>query len=341
MGIAIELAERGYIPESIIRLGARRLCGDRVREITRVGGITQEIISQLSRGPLALDTRKANEQHYEVPDDFFGYCLGSMRKYSCAFFERKEQSLDDAERNMLHRTISNAKLSDGQRILELGCGWGSLTLLMAERFPNAEIWAVSNSKSQKAYIDRIAQERGIDHNLTVFTRDMNVFSPAGEFDRIVSVEMFEHMRNWKKLLRRISNWLAYDGKLFVHVFTHRAVPYLFEERDDDDWMSKHFFTGGIMPSRDLLPHFAKELFRVEHAEHFNGTHYMHTANAWLQNLKKCRTDALKTLHAVHGDMELARRQLKRWEMFYIGVAETFGYKNGEEWGVSHYRLENA
>ena len=292
---------------------------------------------EMARRVIAEHAEAANAQHYELPPEFFRLCLGPRLKYSCCLYPTGVESLADAEEAALVETGLHADLHDGQRILELGCGWGSLSLWMAERYPAATITAVSNSSGQRAFIEAQARERGLS-NLTVLTRDMNVFDTDQRFDRIVSVEMFEHMANWRALLTRARGWLAPDGRVFVHVFAHRTTPYRFEASDRSDFIAQHFFTGGVMPSHGLMRQYA-DLFEVEDEWRWSGRHYQKTALDWLSNMD-AQPDAVgRIMRDVYGDE--ARLWTRRWRRFYLATAGLFGDSDGREWGVSHYRLRAA
>ena len=283
---------------------------------------------------VAEHTDAANAQHYELPEAFFGLVLGPHRKYSSCLFTSETVSLGQAEANALAVTCTHADLRDGQDILELGCGWGSLSLWMAAHYPRARITAVSNSASQRRYIMATARERGLD-NLTVITADMNAFGTGARFDRVVSVEMFEHMANWEALLTRVRSWLRPEGRLFLHVFSHAAAPYRFDTSDPADWIARHFFTGGIMPSHGLARNFPA-LFTVERDWIWAGTHYQRTAEAWLENYDAHAAEIDMLLREVYGDQ--ARLWRRRWRLFFLAVSGLFGHDNGNAWGVSHYRL---
>jgi len=331
----IGLVERTPLPDPVIRLGIGRLVARSARlRAAAPESEERDFATAMAGFPIAEHTAAANAQHYELPPEFFAATLGPRRKYSCCLYEAADTSLAQAETRALEETASHAGLADGQRILELGCGWGSLALFMAERYPNATITAVSNSHAQRRHIEGEAMLRQL-RNVTVVTADMNDFAPPGHFDRVVSVEMFEHMANWRGLLGRIGAWLAPHGRLFVHVFAHKARPYRFDHRDPADWIARHFFTGGIMPSHGLIRHFP-DCFTVEEEWRWNGQHYERTALDWLANFDANRVAIDRTLAAACGaDAALWRR---RWRLFYLATAGLFGHRGGEEWGVSHYRL---
>lgn len=335
------LLAKDLLPDVMLRLGIRRLLNQRLDEVLRPTPDAQQralaaFAEAMRNSPVAVETKAANEQHYEVPTAFFQYCLGPRLKYSSGFWTPDTRTLAEAEDDMLALTCERAGIADGQDILELGCGWGSLSLWMAERYPRARILAVSNSRTQRLHIEDRCRQLGIT-NLRVQTCDMNVFSaPAGGFDRVVSVEMFEHMRNWPALLERIERWLRPDGRLFIHIFTHRCAAYAFEARDESDWMSRYFFRGGIMPSADLLAQFDDHL-EIEQQWQLNGTHYARTANAWLRNMDEHRREIEPILVATYG-RENARQWWVYWRLFYMSCAQLWGFRRGEEWTVSHYRL---
>ncbi|UCH53253.1 MAG: class I SAM-dependent methyltransferase [Pseudomonadota bacterium] len=336
--LAINWTEQGLVPDGMIRAGIRRLLKQRLFEIQAhdaevASERAEHFIQAMVAAPLALVPDKANEQHYEVPADFFRHVLGRHRKYSSCFWPDAVTSLDQAEAAALHTTCERAGLRDGQNILELGCGWGSLTLWMAEQYPASSITAVSNSTSQREFILAEAARRNL-RNIVVLTQDMNHFATAQRFDRVVSVEMFEHMRNWQALFARVHDWLNPGGRFFMHVFTHRTVPYAFEVRDSSDWMSQYFFSGGMMPSDDLALRFQDHLKLVRRWR-WSGVHYQKTAEAWLANLDTRRDDVMPILAATYGE-RAADLWLQRWRLFFMACAELFGHNRGQEWGVSHY-----
>jgi cyclopropane-fatty-acyl-phospholipid synthase len=336
------LLQGGLIPDALVRRKIRlllrqRLAGERADDAQEALAREERFVAEMRSSPVALATAEANEQHYEVPPAFYDLVLGAHRKYSSCFFPEGVTTLDAAEAAMLSLTCERACLADGQNILELGCGWGSLTLWMAERYPDSRIVAVSSSRDQREYVEEKAAERNLA-NLKVVTCDMNVFDPATGpvFDRVVSVEMFEHMRNWPELLGRIASWLKPDGRVFLHVFSHRDVSYPYEARDESDWMARNFFTGGLMPSDHLLLRFPEHLF-VEERWRVNGTHYARTAEAWLANLDRNGGAAKKLFAKAYGP-GVARRKVLEWRILFMACAELFAHRGGNEWMVSHYRL---
>jgi cyclopropane-fatty-acyl-phospholipid synthase len=339
--LGMKWVEQGVVPDAVIRAGIRQLLRERLSEIqahdvAASADVAAAFIESMRVAPTALVPEKANEQHYEVPAEFFAQVLGKNRKYSGCYFPEGVYALDKAEEHALAITCERAGLVDGQDVLELGCGWGSLTLWMASRYPASRVTAISNSHSQRAYIEEQAKERGLD-NVNVITCDMNEFSTDARFDRIVSVEMFEHMRNWPDLFRRVSSWLKPEGRFFMHVFAHRSTPYAFVERDASDWMSKYFFSGGMMPSDDLALNFQEDLSIVQRWR-WDGRHYERTSNAWLRNMDERRDAIYPVLEKAYGS-ERAAVWWVRWRLFFMSCAELFGFNRGQEWWVSHYLFE--
>lgn len=341
--LAINWAERGLVPDYALRAGIRRLLEKRLQEISASdcetgADIETAFVQAMRDAPVALVPELANEQHYEVPADFFMHCLGKHRKYSSCYWAEDTKSLDEAEALALKLTCQHATLEDGQRVLELGCGWGSLTLWMAEHYPKSHITGVSNSNSQREYILSEARKRGLN-NLEVVTCDMNTFAPIGQFDRIVSVEMFEHMRNYEVLYKRVHDWLVPGGRFFKHIFVHRLTPYAFEVVGEDDWMSQFFFSGGMMPSDDLPLRFQHDL-KLLQLWRWDGTHYQKTANAWLENMDLQEAQVRPILEQTYG-VEAVDMWRMRWRIFFMSCAELFGYRQGQEWWVSHYLFERS
>ncbi len=332
--LAFAAADNLPLPDIVLRTAITTLCARTARELgASPASATADFVASMGHRAIAVHTDTANAQHYELPPEFFALCLGPNRKYSSCFYAPGD-SLADAEARALAETCAHADLHDGQDILELGCGWGSLSLWMATKYPNATITAVSNSRPQRLYIEAEAAARGLA-NVRVITADMNVFEPGARFDRIVSVEMFEHMSNWRDLLGKVRGWIRPDGRLFLHVFSHRTTPYSFETDDQSDWIAQHFFTGGIMPSHAMAGQFG-DLFAVEADWRWNGTHYAQTARAWLDNFDRNRPAIDGILRQVYGAD--AAMWARRWRIFFLATEGLFGYRDGQEWAVSHYRL---
>ena len=339
--VLINLAEKGFLPDLLIRLGIKRLCGQRLSETNTLGlealeNSHQQWIDLLTESPVAIVPEKANEQHYEVPPKFFELVLGANLKYSSGYWSKEVFSLDESEHEMLKITCERAGLVDGQDILELGCGWGSLTCFMAQKFPNSKITAVSNSKDQRNFIQQKNDKLNLQ-NIKVFTADMNDFSTDEKFDRVISIEMFEHMRNYDELLKRIDGWLKQNGKLFVHIFSHKEVAYPFEDKDDGDWMAREFFSGGQMPSHRLLMSFPDRM-KIEKDWRVSGTHYEKTSLAWLRKMDTNKIEVLELFKTTYGEKD-ASEWFQRWRIFFMSCEVLFGFNEGSEWGVSHYLFE--
>ncbi len=333
-----KLIERNQVPDFLLRKGIRKLLKQRLADEHKGDVEAQQahlmtLIELLKASPIAVNTADANQQHYEVPTQFYQYCLGKNLKYSSGYWKPGVRDIDTSEDDMLELTCQRAGLTNGQQVLELGCGWGSLSLYIAAKFPGSTFNVVSNSRTQKMFIDLKAIERGIK-NLTVITADMNTFTIDEKFDRVVSVEMFEHMRNYQLLMKKVASFLKPDGKVFIHIFTHKEYAYLFEVKDDTDWMSKYFFTGGIMPSDDLLFYFNDDLV-VEKHWHVNGTHYGKTSEAWLKNMDNHKAEIMPLFEETYGK-DQAVKWWVYWRLFYMACAELWSYNNGNEWIVSHY-----
>ena len=336
----IKLAENGSLPDFMIEYGIKRLCNERLVWAKNLGTEAlqqhhQEWVEKLKNSPIALVPEKANEQHYEVPPSFFELSLGKHLKYSCGFWDAKTKNLDDSEILMLEKTIERADIIDGINILELGCGWGSLTFLMAKKFINSNITAVSNSNDQRQYIENKCKLNNID-NIKVITCDMNDFDIDDKFDRVISIEMFEHMRNYKLLLNKISSFLNPRGKLFVHIFNHNTMVYPYEDNGPGDWMAREFFSGGLMPSNNLLLNFQDDL-KIEKQWNLSGNHYSKTSYAWLNKMDINKKKIIPIFENTYGTKS-AKMWFQRWRIFYLSCAVMFGMKNGSEWGVSHYRF---
>jgi cyclopropane-fatty-acyl-phospholipid synthase len=341
LSLGISLMEKGYVPDHVIRYFSRSLIAQTLSECSD-GGTEKEIdrlnsmVKQLKAMPIAINTADANEQHYEVPTEFFLKCLGPHLKYSCCLYPKANTSLGEAEEAMLETYLEKSGVEDGMRILDLGCGWGSLSLFLAQRLPNAKVTSLSNSATQRDHIMGQAKERGIT-NLQVFTGDIrsfDTFEPSS-FDRIFSIEMFEHMKNYELLLEKLSKWLKPGGKLFVHIFSHMKHSYHYEVKSEGDWMTKYFFQGGTMPSHDLLLHFQKDL-AIEKTWRLNGKHYAKTSRDWLRLMDQHKESILTRFAEPAAYGKEAYRWFVRWRVFYIAVEEFFAFKNGEEWGVSMY-----
>lgn len=339
---SLKLVESGLIPDPAIRTAIRALSKKRLIQEGRydpeqAAQRYMDVLNLLKQSKIAIETDKANEQHYELPTQFFQAVLGKRLKYSACYFPHETTTLDQAENYSLQLYSERAQLKDGQRILELGCGWGSFTLWMAERYPNAHITAVSNSKTQRKHILEQAQAQGLT-NIDVITCDVNVLElTSNYFDRVVSVEMFEHVRNYQRLFEKISGWLKADGLLWCHIFCHRFLHYPFEIKSEYDWMSRYFFTGGLMPSTSTFLHFQEHLELSQHWQ-WSGQHYEKTANAWLSNMDAQETELRPIFEQVYG--KDADAWWQRWRIFFMACAELFGFEQGQEWVIGHFLFQN-
>ncbi len=340
-GLVERLVDSGRVPEPLLRAAIRAICAMRLRE--QAGSLAEQqerlaaFVEELSASEIAVETDAANRQHYEVPSEFYRLTLGPHLKYSSCYWPAGVETLGEAEAAMLELTAERAELTAPgvRRVLDLGCGWGSFSLWAAARHPELELWAVSNSRSQRQLIEETARQRGLS-NLRVVTADVRHLELPERFDRVVSVEMFEHMRNYKALLAKVGSWLSPEGKLFVHVFAHRQHAYPFDSKGASDWMAREFFSGGLMPSTDLLHHFQHDM-HLEREWHLDGTHYARTAEVWHENLLRRWDDAVR-LFAQHESAKDAVARAHRWRVFFLACAEMFGYRGGQEWLVAHYRF---
>lgn len=341
VGGVLKLIEQGYVPDKMVRFGIQRLLKQRHKSLKEKDVVLEQVrwmdfIAHLKHSPIAVIPEVANQQHYEVPAEFFQKTLGPRLKYSCCWFENEKVDLAEAEEAMLHLTCQRAGLENGHRVLDLGCGWGSLSFWIVEKFPNCQVTAVSNSKIQRAFIESIIQQKKIK-NLKVITADVNTLQLDATYDRIFSIEMFEHLRNYEQILEKCSSWLVSGGgggKMFIHIFCHRNSPYFFETEGDDNWMGRYFFSQGSMPSNMLFAYFQKHL-KLEHQWVVEGRHYETTCNAWLENFDN-HVEEITSLFQKHYGAQEGKIWVQRWRMFFMSCAELFAYQNGQEWFVSHY-----
>ena len=347
----IDLVERGLVPDVLTRFVMRQLMAQRLREEANDDGEERsrrfnQFLESLRASPIAIETKAANVQHYEVPAEFFHLHLGPRLKYSSAYYPNGNETLAEAEEKMFRLYAERAQLQDGMRILDLGCGWGSLSLWLAERYPNSQIVGLSNSHGQREFIMKRAAERKLNNvqirtgNIVEFEFDAGTAgagvsaSLGAGFDRVMSIEMFEHMKNYGLLLKKVSRWMKPDAKLFIHIFVHKLLAYHFEVRDASDWMTQYFFLGGTMPSENLLLNFQDDV-KLETQWWVDGRHYEKTSNHWLAGMDAARDQILPLFRTAYGEQD-AERWFNRWRMFYMAVAEFFGYAKGNEWGVAHY-----
>ncbi|MCK1395202.1 cyclopropane-fatty-acyl-phospholipid synthase family protein [Bradyrhizobium sp. 1] len=331
----IGTAERVPLPDVVIRAAIQRLCS---RSATRLSALSAaDDAAFAGRMMLRPIAGEADGGHHDAPASFFAQVLGPNRKYSSCFYKTDASTLQEAEEEALRQSVEHAGLADGQTILELGCGWGSLSLWMARQFPHAKITAVSNSQGQRAYVEDMAQQRGL-LNLRVMTADMNVFAPEGQFDRIISVEMFEQIMNWRKLMTRVRSWLAPEGRFFMHIVTHRSGSHLLDRANREDWIAQYILTEGLMPSHHLVRQFG-DILAIEKEWCWSGTHYQRTANDWLANVDAHRDAIESSLRNVYG--EETAIWMRRWRWFLLATSGLFGYADGTEWGVSRYRMKAA
>ena len=337
--IATYLAEKALLPDSIIRWGIRNQLKERIKSSYEPNHTHyNKFIDMLKNSPIAIETQAANEQHYEVPSEFFIKILGPRLKYSCCQWDSEQSTLQEAEESSLKQVCERAEIQDGMSILDLGCGWGSFSLWAAEKYPNSEITSVSNSNSQRIHIESQAKLRKLT-NITVKTEDINHFEMDQTFDRIVSIEMFEHLRNYQKLFSKLANFLNEEGQLFVHIFNNRRYAYSFEDENPRDWMARYFFAGGIMPSHDLFHQFDDDLSVVKSWK-VNGVHYQKTLDAWLSKIDQNEEEILSLFNEVYGTIN-SKLWLQRWRLFHLVCSELFGYKEGEDWAVTHYLFKKT
>ena len=335
---AVGWTELGLVPDSVVRAGIRRLLESKRREIQaddleRAANELNQFVAMMNRSPIALVPDLANEQHYEVPAEFFVEVMGDHLKYSCGYWPSGVDTITASEAAALRLAVQRAGIEDGMQVLDLGCGWGSLSLWIAEKFPQCSVTSVSNSSSQREFIMRRAEQMKLQ-NIEVIVQDMNDFVTEDRFDRVVSVEMFEHMRNYGELFHSISRWLAPGGRFFMHIFCHRSTPYEYIDKGPGDWMSRYFFSGGIMPSSDLPLRFSEHL-SIDQRWHLNGQHYTRTCEAWLARMDSNKEKILPILAECYGADD-AEVWWQRWRVFFMACSELFNYNQGSEWYVGHY-----
>lgn len=343
MKLSLKLVEAGLVPDPIIRRGIHKIDSDHLKKYRskspeELGAELNALIRDMKNSPMALYTDEANRQHYELPAEFFVKVLGKHLKYSCCLYEGENDSLDGAEEKMLELTCKRAGVTDGMKILDLGCGWGSLSLYIAENYKDCEILSVSNSRIQGEFIRKRLKEKEID-SVTVKTADINDFRTGDRFDRIISIEMFEHLRNYCLLFNRIRSWLTDEGRLFFHIFVHREYASIFEQEDEDDWIAQYFFTGGLMPSVALPLYFQEDMV-LEKSWLVGGMHYHYTAEHWLRNMDSQKEEIIPIMKSVYGEKD-AMLWFRRWRIFFIACSELWGYDKGREWMVCHYLMKRG
>ena len=341
--ILIKFIELGYIPDFLVRSGIRLLLKKRLKEISssnceKADELQSSMVSMMLGSPIAVNTDSANDQHYEVPVNFYSRILGERYKYSCCLWDDDTNNLDSAEIAALKKSCERAEIRDGLKILDLGCGWGSLSLWIAENYPNCSVTSVSNSSTQRDFIVNQAITNNLS-NVRVIVADMNDFDIEDKFDRIVSLEMFEHMKNYQKLYKKLSGWLVEDGLFFMHIFCHKSSPYEFLDKGVNDWMTRYFFTGGIMPSDDL-PLFFQDSLTIQKRWRWNGSHYANTSNAWLKNMDQKKNELMPIIADVYGH-DFSQKWWQRWRIFFMSCAELFAFNNGQEWYVAHYLFSKS
>ncbi|KAJ3691988.1 hypothetical protein LUZ60_012338 [Juncus effusus] len=330
--------ERNLLPDAVVRRLTRLLLAARLREGYLPSAHLQlesllHFIRSLKEMPIAVETDTAKTQHYELPTSFFELVLGKNLKYSCCYFKEKSSDLEESEIEMLDLYCERCQIKDGNRVLDLGCGWGSLSLYVAKKYKNCNVTGICNSVTQKTHIDQQCRQNNLT-NVEIIVADISKFQMERTFDRILSIEMFEHMKNYKELMKKISGWMEPDGLLFIHHFCHKTFAYHFEDKNEDDWITRYFFTGGTMPSSNLLLYFQEDVSVVNHWL-VNGTHYSKTSEEWLKRMDK-NISKIKPIFETTYGKDSAIKWIAYWRTFFISVAELFGYNNGDEWMVALY-----
>jgi cyclopropane-fatty-acyl-phospholipid synthase len=328
----------GRAPDALLRRVIRRRLREQLQQLEAAddaASILCKHAAELAASPLAIHQDAANRQHYELPTDFFKEFLGPRLKYSCCYWPSDVDNLAAAEEAMLTLTCERAGLEDGMEVLDLGCGWGSLSLFIAERYPSCRVTAMSNSRHQIDHVGTACDDANIN-TVSAVAADIASFEPGHRFDRIISVEMLEHVRNYQSLFARMRRWLAPEGRVFVHVFSHARFPYTFSAEDPRDWMGSRFFSGGQMPAHDLFLQFEDDLV-TEQRWWLSGGHYARTLEEWLRRYDD-HAEAIRPILARTYGEEAASDWGVDWRLFFLVCAETWAYGGGQEWGVSHYML---